>query len=109
MRTAPGDRGCVSRPNLLISLKMLTTATKSRIIKGLQTDKTDTGSPEVQIGIFTEQIKVLTAHLQENKKDNHSRRGLLAMVSKRRRLLDYLRRKDEARYQAVIKKLAIRR
>ena len=102
-------KGCISGPYLLESLKMLTTETKSKIIKGLQTDKNDTGSPEVQIGIFTEQIKVLTAHLKENKKDNHSRRGLIAMVSKRRRLLDYLRRKDEARYQAIIKKLAIRR
>lgn len=102
-------RGCISGPYLLESLEMLTTETKSKIIKGLQTDKNDTGSPEVQIGIFTEQIKVLTEHLKENKKDNHSRRGLIAMVSKRRRLLDYLRRKDEARYQAIIKKLAIRR
>lgn len=88
---------------------MLTTETKSKIITGLQADKKDTGSPEVQIGIFTEQIKVLTEHLKEHKKDNHSRRGLLKMVSKRRRLLDYLKKKDEARYQAVIKKLAIRR
>lgn len=88
---------------------MLTTEAKSKVISGLQTSKTDTGSPEVQIGIFTEQIRVLTEHLKVNKKDNHSRRGLIAMVSKRRRLLDYLRRRDEARYQTVIKKLAIRR
>ena len=88
---------------------MLTTETKSKIISSLQSAKTDTGSPEVQVGIFSEQIRVLTEHLKVNPKDNHSRRGLLKMVSKRRRLLDYLKRKDEARYQTIIKKLNIRR
>ena len=88
---------------------MLTIETKSKIISSLQSAKTDTGSPEVQIGIFSEQIRVLTEHLKVNPKDNHSRRGLLKMVSKRRRLLDYLKRKDEARYQTIIKKLSIRR
>jgi small subunit ribosomal protein S15 len=76
---------------------------------GLATHKTDTGSPEVQIGIFTEQIKELTKHLQTHKKDEHSRRGLLKMVGKRRSLLDYLNKRDPARYQEVLKKLDLRR
>lgn len=69
----------------------------------------DTGSAEVQIALFTEKIKQLTDHLKTHKKDNHSRRGLLAMVSKRRRLLDYLSKKDHKRYEAVVKKLQLRR
>jgi small subunit ribosomal protein S15 len=69
----------------------------------------DTGSPEVQIAILTERISNLTEHFKEHKKDNHSRRGLLKMVSKRRRLLDYLRGKDQSRYEDVIKRLGIRK
>jgi small subunit ribosomal protein S15 len=69
----------------------------------------DTGSPEVQIAILTERISNLTEHFKEHKKDNHSRRGLLKMVSKRRRLLDYLRGKDQSRYDEVIKRLGIRK
>jgi small subunit ribosomal protein S15 len=88
---------------------MLKPDTKSKLIAGLQTHKKDTGSPEVQIAIFTEQIKELTRHLQEHKKDNHSRRGLLKMVSKRRSLLDYLNKRDPSRYQDVVKKLGLRR
>lgn len=88
---------------------MLKPEAKTKVIKGLATHKQDTGSPEVQIGIFTEQIKVLTKHLQEHKKDNHSRRGLLKMVSKRRSLLEYLSKKDVNRYQTVLKKLDLRR
>ena len=88
---------------------MLTSDSKSKVITGLQTHKTDTGSPEVQIGIFTEQIKLLTKHLQEHKKDEHSRRGLLKMVGKRRSLLDYLSKKNPSSYQDVLKKLELRR
>jgi small subunit ribosomal protein S15 len=88
---------------------MLKPESKSKVITGLQTHKTDTGSPEVQVGIFTEQIKLLTKHLQTHKKDEHSRRGLLKMVSKRRRLLDYLNKRDPSRYQDVLKKLELRR
>lgn len=69
----------------------------------------DTGSPEVQVAILTERIMNLTEHFKTNKKDNHSRRGLLAMVTQRRRLLDYLKKKDEGRYQDLIKKLGLRR
>lgn len=69
----------------------------------------DTGSPEVQVAILTERIKNLTEHFQTNKKDNHSRRGLLAMVSQRRRLLDYVKSKDVARYESLIKRLELRR
>lgn len=88
---------------------MLKPDTKSKVITGLQSHQKDTGSPEVQIGIFTEQIKALTKHLQEHKKDEHSRRGLLKMVGKRRSLLDYLSRRDHGRYQDVLKKLDLRR
>ena len=75
---------------------------KQEIIKKYQTSKGDTGSPEVQVALLTEKIKELTKHLKEHKKDNHSRRGLLKMVSKRRRLLNYLRRKDLDRYRRLI-------
>ena len=69
----------------------------------------DTGSPEVQVAILTERINNLTEHFKSNHKDNHSRRGLLSMVTQRRRLLDYLKKKDEGRYQDLIKKLGLRR
>ncbi len=88
---------------------MLKPESKLKVIAGLATHKTDTGSPEVQVGIFTEQIKELTKHLQVHKKDEHSRRGLLKMVSKRRRLLDYLNKRDPSRYLDVLKKLELRR
>ena len=88
---------------------MLKSEVKTKVIGSMQTHKKDTGSPEVQIGIFTEQIKQLTSHLQTHKKDEHSRRGLLKMVGKRRSLLDYLNKKDHKKYQEVIKKLELRR
>ena len=88
---------------------MLKPESKTKVITGLQTHKTDTGSPEVKVGIFTEQIKELTKHLQVHKKDEHSRRGLLKMVSKRRSMLDYLNKRDPSRYLDVIKKLELRR
>jgi small subunit ribosomal protein S15 len=84
---------------------MLQTDHKTTIIKKFATTKGDTGSPEVQIALLTERIKELTAHLKLHKKDNHSRRGLLKMVSKRRRLLTYLRGSVEDRYKALIKSL----
>lgn len=84
---------------------MLKTDKKSKIIKKFATGKGDTGSPEVQIAILTERIKELTGHLKVHKKDNHSRRGLLKMVSKRRRLLNYLRDKAEDRYRELLKSL----
>ncbi|MDD3678740.1 MAG: 30S ribosomal protein S15 [Patescibacteria group bacterium] len=83
--------------------------TKEKVVKDLKTHKNDTGSPEVQVGIFTEQINQLTSHLKTHKKDEHSRRGLLKMVGKRRRLLDYLKHKDEKRYETVVKKLGLRK
>ncbi len=88
---------------------MLTTEHKHKVITTNQKHKTDTGSPEVQIGIFTTQILELTKHLQIHKKDEHSRRGLLKMVGKRRRLLDYLNKREPQRYQDIIKKLSLRR
>ena len=87
----------------------ITPERKSALITEYATKPGDTGSPEVQIAILTERIVNLTEHFKGNKKDNHSRRGLLAMVTQRRRLLDYLKKKDEARYQTILKKLGLRR
>lgn len=82
---------------------------KDKIIKEYAVAQGDTGSPEVQIAILSERIKNLTDHLGENPKDDHSRRGLLGLVSKRRRLLIYLQQKEEARYKSLIKKLGIKK
>ena len=87
----------------------ITAERKAELIKEYGTKEGDTGSPEVQVAILTERITNLTEHFKDHKKDNHSRRGLLALVSQRRSLLDYLRRTDEARYQNLIKPLGIRR
>lgn len=81
---------------------------KTNIIKTYATNEGDTGSPEVQVAILSEKIKYLTEHMKEHKKDFHSRRGLLVMVSKRRKLLIYLRNKDQSRYEAIISKLGLR-
>lgn len=82
---------------------------KQELIKEYATNGSDTGSPEVQVAILSERIANLTAHFNSHKKDNHSRRGLLKMVSQRRRLLDYVKRIDEARYRQLIERLGIRR
>ncbi len=87
----------------------ITAEEKSQVMKEFATKDGDTGSPEVQIAILTTRIKTLTEHFKTHKKDNHGRRGLLKMVAQRRKLLDYLRGKDEGRYQDLIKKLGIRR
>ena len=83
------------------------TKSKQQIIEQFATKKGDTGSPEVQVALLTEQIKNLTAHLKEHPHDVHSRRGLLSMVNKRRRLLQYLLKKEEDRYKTVIDKLGL--
>ncbi len=82
---------------------------KAEIIKDNAQAKGDTGSPEVQVAILTERIKNLTEHFKANHKDNHSRRGLLMMVNKRRNLLAYLKKKDVERYNALIQKLGLRK
>jgi small subunit ribosomal protein S15 len=87
----------------------LTAERKTSLIKEHATKPNDTGSPEVQVAILTERINGLTDHFKNNKNDNHSRRGLLKMVSTRRSLLDYVKSKDEKRYQAIIERLGIRR
>jgi len=87
----------------------LTKESKTALVQDYKTHGTDTGSPEVQIAILTNRITYLTEHFQGHKKDHHSRRGLLLMVGRRRRLLDYLRRHDEERYQSIIARLNIRR
>lgn len=87
----------------------ITTERKQALIKEHARTKADTGSPEVQVAILSERINALTEHFKSHKKDNHSRQGLLKMVSQRRRLLDYVKSRDTARYQALIEKLGLRR
>ena len=87
----------------------ITAERKTDLIKEHGRSEGDTGSPEVQISILTERIINLTEHFKTHKKDNHSRRGLLMMVAQRRKLLDYLKRKDEARYTDLIGRLGLRR
>ena len=87
----------------------ITQEDKNTLIKDYATKEGDTGSPEVQVAILTKRIANLTEHFKTHKKDNHSRRGLLKMVSLRRKLLDYVREKDETRYKELIKRLEIRR
>jgi len=87
----------------------ITPVRKQEVIKDFATKKDDTGSPEVQVAILTERIVKLTEHLGGHKKDFHSRRGLLMLVSRRRRLLDYLKRVDATRYATLIERLGLRR
>ena len=87
----------------------VTAERKQEIISDNAQNKGDTGSPEVQVAILTDRINTLTDHFKAHHKDNHSRRGLLMMVNKRRSLLDYLKKKDEGRYQALIAKLGLRK
>ncbi len=87
----------------------ITASRKAELIKKFATKADDTGSPEVQVAILSERISNLTEHFKDHKKDNHSRRGLLKMVSQRRRLLDYVKRNDEGRYQKLIEELGLRR
>jgi small subunit ribosomal protein S15 len=86
----------------------LTKQKKTKVIETSKTHEKDTGSPEVQISLFTEQIKKLAAHLKKNKKDNHSRRGLLKMVSKRKKLLSYLKGRDAKRYKKIVASLGLK-
>ena len=88
---------------------MISTEKKTKIVTDVQKDKKDTGSSEVQVGIFTERIKELTEHLKANKKDHMARRGLLQLVGKRKRLLQYIAAEDGQKYLNLIKKLGIRR
>ncbi|MBV7377498.1 30S ribosomal protein S15 [Maritimibacter dapengensis] len=87
----------------------ITAEEKTGLIKEFGTKNGDTGSPEVQVAILTKRIATLTEHFKTHKKDNHGRRGLLKMVARRRKLLDYLKAKDEGRYRELIKSLGIRR
>ena len=86
---------------------MITKDEKAKVVKKHGRTEKDTGSPEVQIAIISERIKQLTDHLKEHKKDNHSRRGLLSMVTKRRKLLTYLEAKDKPKYEKIIKTLKL--
>ncbi|CAN1485627.1 RpsO Ribosomal protein S15P/S13E [Methylophilaceae bacterium] len=86
-----------------------TAAERAKIVSEFQQAKNDTGSPEVQVALLTSRITYLTEHFKSNKKDHHSRRGLLALVSQRRKLLDYLKRESAERYQTLIGRLGIRK
>ena len=88
---------------------MISKEMKAEIIEKYKRDEKDTGSPEVQIALLTERINELTEHLKVHKKDNHSRRGLLKMVGKRRNLLNYLAKKDVNRYREIVAKLGLRK
>ncbi len=88
---------------------MLNKIKKTELISGYRVHERDTGSPEIQVALLTERINTLTPHFKDHKKDHHSRRGLLKMVGSRRRLLDYLKRIDAQRYQALIERLGIRK
>ena len=88
---------------------MLTPKQKTKIMEEVKLHKTDSGSAEVQVALLSEEIKRLVKHLKSHAKDNHSRRGLLKMVSKRKRLLDYLKRESSRRYNSVIKKLGLKK
>lgn len=81
----------------------------AQLVKDFQQSPTDTGSPEVQVALLTERVNSLQSHFAANKHDNHSRRGLIFMVNRRRKLLDYLKRKDSSRYSALIERLGLRR
>ncbi len=87
----------------------ITAERRQEVIKTYATSANDTGSPEVQVAILSERIANLTEHFKTHAKDNHSRRGLLKLVSQRRSLLDYLKKKDEARYRTIVEKLGLRR
>jgi small subunit ribosomal protein S15 len=82
---------------------------KKDIIESFAQHEGDTGSPEVQVALLSHKIQRLTSHLEENKKDNHSRRGLLKVIAKRRRIINYLQKLDEKRYKDLIKKLGLKR
>jgi small subunit ribosomal protein S15 len=104
----PTNRRCLRRLKILEENKM-EKEKKTGIIGDYALHEGDTGSPEVQIALLTERINHLNEHLQTNKKDHHSRRGLLKMVGKRRGLLNYLKTKDIERYRAIIEKLGLRK
>jgi small subunit ribosomal protein S15 len=87
----------------------ITAAQKAQIVTDYQRAKSDTGSPEVQVALITARINYLTEHFKSNAKDHHSRRGLLRLVSRRRKLLDYLKSKDDAAYRTLIQRLDIRK
>lgn len=102
---------CEHKERLFLVYKFMATATelKEKIVSDYKTHTSDTGSSQVQIALLTQRINELTEHFKVHKKDNHSRRGLLKMVSRRRKLLDYLKRKDINEYHTIIERLGIRR
>jgi small subunit ribosomal protein S15 len=108
-RTAKARRAAYDPTQAKEAPMSITPDVKEALIKDYATKEGDTGSPEVQVAILTHRITNLTEHFKDHKKDNHSRRGLLKMVSQRRKLLDYVKAKDEERYKSLISRLGIRR
>lgn len=106
---SPTHNPAAGQPNRKVESPMIRKDQKTAVIEANRTHETDTGSPEVQIAILTARIQELTEHLRVHIHDNHSRRGLYKMIGKRRKLLDYLAKKDIERYRAVIAKLGIRK
>lgn len=100
--------GSVKNPLNEVNTMSLLASESAKILKEFQLGAKDTGSPEVQVAILTARIEKLTAHLTANNKDHHSRRGLVRMVSQRRKLLDYLRRTDNSRYRKLVERLNLR-
>jgi small subunit ribosomal protein S15 len=100
---------CARHPLKQETPMSITVEEKARVMKEFATKEGDTGSPEVQVAILTSRITTLTEHFKTHKKDNHGRRGLLMMVAQRRKLLDYVKAKDEGRYRSLIERLGIRR
>ena len=105
--TPSGISGCGRMSNFLENI--MTTINKAEVVKANARSANDTGSPEVQVAILTARINELTPHFKTHAKDHHGRRGLLRMVSRRRKLLDYLKTKDAERYTALIAKLGLRK
>jgi len=105
----PPQKASLARRNIKDIPMSITAERKAALIKDYALKAGDTGSPEVQVAILTERITNLTGHFKTHVKDNHSRRGLLKMVSQRRTLLDYVKKNDEARYKSLIERLGIRR
>jgi small subunit ribosomal protein S15 len=100
---------CAIHPFIQETPMSITPEAKAQVMKDFATKANDTGSPEVQVAILSSRIATLTEHFKTHKKDNHGRRGLLVMVATRRKLLDYVKRKDEARYNTLIERLGLRR
>lgn len=108
LKEAPAKKTKTTKAEKKEALKTIADTSKQELIQNFATKTGDTGSPEVQVALATHKVLNLTAHLEQNPKDNHSRRGLLKVISKRRRILNYLQEKDDKRYKDLVKKLELK-